>query len=219
MEHNKNDNIVYMKYRHYVITIKIIDICDWYIYNPHVFKIINIQDVAFNNFEKTDDNIYIINNEYTEHIKYYLSKDVAYYKNFMKEKQYLLISPNYCGYYKNYDHNEYLKEEYFHINGKKEGIYKKYYSHNHIEIEANFINNKLNGQYKLFYYNGKIKQICYYQDNMLHGEFKLYYENGNIKEVCNFKNNIKIGTYKRYDENNKSLTCVFNDEGSIIYIK
>jgi antitoxin component YwqK of YwqJK toxin-antitoxin module len=197
-----DSNVAYIKYKHYVITIildkrhiklklELTPFGPLYQLNNRrlLFKIINIEDIACNFYEKTDDDRYKVNNTYVENINYYLLKEAAYFRNFMKEKQYQLISDNYSGYYKNYDMVGNLIEEYYHVNGKKQGTYKKYYNNKNIEIETSYIDNKLNGEYKSYHDSGKINEICYYQNNNRVGECKRYDENNNLIFKCKYNDN------------------------------
>ena len=201
-----NNIIGYSKYKHYILTIKPNDFYhrnktitnDKCVYSSSNYIVLVIEDILGNHYDNIANKYYEINKIYKNNIRYNLIKEIAFNKDFIKNKEYLLFGNEYSNYYTSYSSNGYIIEEFFHINGKKNGLYKKYFCfngynmNNSIEIEAYYVNNKLHGEYKEYYNNNKIKEICYYNNGFRHGNFRRYDEDGNI--TCNyiFNNGMQI---------------------------
>lgn len=118
----------------------------------------------------------------------YVDKDMAFYENFIENKQYEYYQFGFSGIYKKYDfsfdNDGYLQEEYYINNDKINGV-KKTYCHicGLIKTET-YIDNKLNGE--AIHYKHKNNCICnndmekyyYYSDNFY--KYEKYDNNDNL---------------------------------------
>lgn len=138
-----NITIGYFKYKNYIITIELENYKDLWTgitkpilidndeikryglnknnigYLTKKFKVICIEDILGNLFDKID--LFCINEikKYDDYIIFYKSKDVAFFCNFMNNKEYLLFKDGYSGIFRTYNWNGEISNEYYIVNNNK----------------------------------------------------------------------------------------------------
>ena len=111
------------------------------------FMIQSIEDI----FQKTYDMIkindieYKIGDKYEYNLYFYKTKEQAFNKNFIRDKQYLLFETGYSGLYTEYYNSGNLKYKVYISNGKFEGEYNKYNSDGKLIANGNYIDGKKHG--------------------------------------------------------------------------
>jgi hypothetical protein len=136
----KNNTIGYIKYKQYIITIEIENYDNLWFgitkpaqindnlikrfnlninnieYITKKYKVVYIEDILGNTYNKID--YYTINEIkiFNDFIIFYKSKEVAFNKNFINDKQYLLFNNGYSGLFRTYKWNGHILDETYIIN-------------------------------------------------------------------------------------------------------
>lgn len=141
----------------------------------------------------------------------FIDYDVAYFHNFLEQKQYELFPNGFCGiakeYYKYCSRYEIypIRCEIFMNNNKFEGTQIIYNQYGKIVEKINWINGKKNGlteYFKCIKYLDIITKSIMYKEDKRHGDEIDYFlnEDNNIRLIKTFNNDV-IESYKRYNEN------------------
>jgi antitoxin component YwqK of YwqJK toxin-antitoxin module len=180
------------------------------------FMIQSIEDIFQKTYNmiKINDIGYIIGDKYEYNLYFYKTKEQAFNKNFIRDKQYLLFKTGYSGLYTEYYNNGNLKYKVYISNGKFEGEYSKYNSGGKIIAKGNYIDGKKHGKFITY-----IKDLSYYTS--LVPEVR-------INTICDFSNDIPSNyaeykldgiTVKRKYNFNKFFEYNTNDDDDDDFMK
>lgn len=154
---------LYCKVTPYIITIELLydeDVQLWYdtycwnkIYIcPNRSKIYDIEDVTLKKYNDIiiEDCIYKIGDLLNSCIRGYEDKEIAYFDDFILNKEYNLFPNGYTGIYKQWWPNGVLQCQILLINGKEYGECITYYDSNSKHIVGTRINGEWVGNVKIY---------------------------------------------------------------------